>query len=238
MKTSVLAIIPARGGSKGVLRKNIRSVGGRPLIAYAIDAARGSRRLARVVVTTEDLEIADISRQLGCEVILRPAYLAADDTPMVPVIQHAFLEADRSACSLFSHGILLQPTCPLRTAADVDAALGLLLDSRDSLDSVLSVDLVSDYHPARMYVFDGDLLAPYAPEPPGRLRQNLPDVYHRNGAIYAFTRATLESGTLIGRRTRPYAMPRERSLNIDDEWDLLLADLYLTHRVSHDGTHS
>lgn len=236
-ETSVLAIIPARGGSKGVPRKNIRNVGGRPLIAYTIDAARNSRWLSRVVVTTDDSEIGDVARKCGCEVIPRPANLAADDTPMVPVVLHALRKVEETCPMSFTHGILLQPTCPLRTAQDIDGALGIMLEDAQDLDSVVSVDLVADYHPARMYTLNGDILLPYAAEPPERLRQNLPAVYHRNGAIYAFTRATLESGTLIGRRARPYVMPHERSLNIDDEWDLLVADLYLNYRASRNDTY-
>lgn len=230
MGLTCLGIIPARGGSKGVVRKNIRSVAGRPLIAYTIDAARDSHRLTRFVVSTEDAEIAEVARSLGCEVVDRPVELAADDTPMVPVARHALETVERAAGVRFDYGVILQPTTPLRTGEDIDRALQILIETQ--ADSVISVYRVFDHHPARMYRLENERLVPYAPELPSRLRQELPPVYHRNGAIYAFRRALVEDeGTLIGPDTRPHIMPAERSINIDNEMDLLLADLVLRRRM-------
>ena len=229
MDFSVLGIIPARGGSKGVPRKNIRTVAGRPLIAYTIDAVKASKRLARFVVSTDDEEIATVARSHGCEVLHRPAELAADDTPMLPVVRHALEAVEADERKRFDYAIILQPTVPLRTGDDIDRALALLVET--GADSVISVYQVFDHHPARMYrLVDGRLVS-YAPEPPDRPRQDLPPVYHRNGAIYAFRRELIEeTGTFMGPDTRPLIMPRERSINIDDELDLLLADLMLSRR--------
>jgi len=222
----VLGIIPARGGSKGVVRKNIRVVAGRPLIAYVIDAAKTSRRLSQFVVSTDDEEIAGVARSLGCNVVIRPEDLAADDTPMLPVVRHALRTVEQSHEIRFDYGVILQPTTPLRIGEDIDQAMEILIKTR--ADSVISVYRVLDRHPARMYRLDDGRLVPYATEPPGRLRQDLPPVYHRNGAIYAFRRTLLdENETLIGENTRPYLMPPERSINIDEEIDLLLADLMI-----------
>lgn len=221
----MLGITPARGGSVGVPRKNIRPIAGRPLIAYTIEAAMASQRLSCFVVTTDDVEIADVSRQWHCPVLMRPPELAADNTPMVPVVEHV-LTTLRPTHGEFDFVVLLQPTTPLRTADDIDKAVELLEES--GADSVISVYQVADHHPARMYRLVEGRLIPYEAEPPGSLRQELPPVYHRNGAIYA-CRYTLivEQHTLMGPDCRPYVMPRSRSLNIDDEFDLRIADCLL-----------
>ena len=231
MKPACLAIIPARGGSKGVPRKNIRLVAGLPLIAYSIQAAQASQTLTHCVVSTEDEEIASVARSFGAEVLPRPAELAGDKTPMPPVVRDVFTTLETRLGLRFDYGVLLQPTAPLRTAADIDAALSLLRETR--ADSVVSVYRVYDHHPARMYRLENERLVPLQAEPSGSLRQDLPAVYHRNGAIYAFRRSLLdEIDGLLGPDTRPYIMPEERSVNIDNEIDLLLADLLLNRLKS------
>ncbi len=228
----ILGIIPARGGSKEVPRKNIRMVAGRPLVAYSIEAAKGSRLLTDFVTSTEDLEIATVAKELGSPLLMRPKELAADDTPMLAVVQHA-LTALESDTVRFDYVTLLQPTTPQRFSEDIDAALTLLI--KTGADSVVSVYQVSDHHPARMYRLVDGRLVPYDSEPPDRLRQGLPAVYHRNGAIYACHRALIkEKGTLVGLDIRPYIMPRGRSINIDDELDLVLADLLLRRQQGPD----
>lgn len=221
---NTLAIIPARGGSKAVLRKNIRLVAGLPLIVYTIKSAQASRSLTRVVVSTEDDEISEISKSFGCEVIRRPPELAKDDTPTVPVVQHVFSVFNEKG-EHFDYGVVLQPTSPLRTGADIDAALRILSES--DADSVVSVYQVSDHHPARMYRLVNGQLVPYDDSIRSMRRQDLPPVYHRNGAVYAFRRKVLEQDTLLGKKILPYIMPEERSLNVDNENDLRLADLIL-----------
>jgi CMP-N,N'-diacetyllegionaminic acid synthase len=220
-----LGIIPARGGSKGVKHKNVRLVGGRPLIAYTLQAAAGSQALTRSVVSTDDEAIAAVAREYGAPVLIRPPELAADNTPMVPVIQHA-LRVQAAYGEHYDAVVVLQPTAPLRQAADIDASLRLLADT--GADTVLSVCDAGDHHPARMYRLADGYLQPYAPEPPARLRQALPPVYHRNGAIYACWTRVLDGDTLIGERVRPYLMPRARSINIDEEFDLAIADFMLS----------
>jgi CMP-N-acetylneuraminic acid synthetase len=134
----VLAVIPARAGSKGIPGKNIRPLNGRPLLAYSVDAARESRTVTRVVVSTDDEEIARVAREAGAEVpFLRPAALAGDAVPMLDTLQQvvaALKSADAYCPDII---VLLQPTSPLRTAAHVDAAVTLLLET--SADSVVSV---------------------------------------------------------------------------------------------------
>ncbi|MEM7116543.1 MAG: acylneuraminate cytidylyltransferase family protein [Chloroflexota bacterium] len=217
MKT--LALIPARGGSKGVPRKNVRLLAGKPLIAYSIAAAQQSKLVSHFLTSTDDDEIASAAQAYGSPVLRRPPHLAADDTPMIPVIQHALAQFEAP----FDYFVLLQPTTPQRTAADVDAALQLLIDTQ--ADSVISVYQVEDHHPTRMYHLEGGRLIPYAEEPKERLRQGLTAVYHRNGAIYACRPRLIQTNnTLIGPDARPYLMPRNRSLNIDDELDFTFAE--------------
>lgn len=226
----ILAIIPARGGSKGIPRKNIRLVADRPLIAYSVEAAKGSRVLTHFVVSTDDVEIAGVAGELGAPVVMRQAHLAADDTPMLPVVEHALATLEPRT-GRYEYVAILQPTAPQRTAGDIDAALTLLVES--GADSVVSVYQVHDHHPARMYRLVEGRLVPYESETSDRLRQGLSEVYHRNGAIYACRRALIEEKrTLIGSDTRPYIMPRGRSINIDDELDLAVADLLLRQEMA------
>ena len=229
MKASCLGIIPARGGSKGVLRKNIRLVAGQPLIAYSIQAAQMSQTLTHFIISTEDAEIANVAREYNAEVMPRPIELAGDKSPMLPVVRNVFSTLEARLGMRFEYGVLLQPTAPMRTTADIDQAMKILCET--GADSVVSVYRVYDHHPARMYRMELERLVPLENEPIGRLRQDLPAVYHRNGAIYAFRRELIdEVESLIGADTRPYIMPEERSVNIDNETDLMLADLLL-HRL-------
>ncbi len=226
MAPNILGLIPARGGSKGVLRKNIRIVAGEPLISYSIQAALKSGLLNPVIVSTDDREIAEVSAAFGAEVLMRPDHLAGDETPMIPVIRHVIKQLERERDIHFDCCVLLQPTAPMRTAEDINAAVNILMET--GADSVVSVYKVSDHHPSRMYRIENDRLVPLQGEPQNRLRQSLPPVYHRNGAVYAFQRSLIErADTIIGPDVRPYVMPEDRSVNIDNEIDLLLADLLL-----------
>jgi|CXWL01.1.fsa_nt_gi N-acylneuraminate cytidylyltransferase len=220
----VLGIIPARSGSKGVLRKNIREVAGYPLIAYTIAAAQASQSLTRCIVSTDDRETAEISASFGCEVLNRPSELAQDDTPTITVIQHVFEMLEKQG-DYFDFGLVLQPTSPLRTGPDIDSALHAL-DKSDA-DSIVSVYQVSDHHPARMYNLENGHLVSFDEKFASARRQELPPVYHRNGAIYAFRRELLQQNTLMGQKILPYIMAEDRSLNIDNEYDLVLADFIL-----------
>jgi CMP-N,N'-diacetyllegionaminic acid synthase len=231
--STTLGIIPARGGSKGVPRKNIRVVAGEPLIAYSIKSAQSSCRLTHFVVSTDDDEIASVAHSYGANVLMRPAALATDSTPMLPVVRHAFVELEEKHGFRFDFGVIMQPTSPMRTAADIDQVLEIL--ERTDADTVVSVYRVFDHHPARMYRLENDLLVPFSDEPAGRLRQDLPPVYHRNGALYAFRRETIdEQDNLLGTNLRAYIMPEERSVNIDNEVDLQLAGLLIEKKKSND----
>ena len=216
----VLGVIPARGGSKGVPRKNLRILAGRPLLAYTADAARGSSRLTRTIVSTDDAEIADSARQLGLDVpFMRPAALAGDDTLMLPVLQHAW-RAMSDQGFVADVVVLLQPTSPLRRGAHIDAALELLEAS--GADSVVSVvEVPHQYNPASVMRLDGGRLHPFLPGPSVLRRQDKPRVFARNGPAVAAVRShVLEGGSLYGDDTRAFVMTPEESVDVDSAVDL------------------
>lgn len=222
---NTLAIIPARGGSKGVPRKNLRMVAGQPLISYAIQAARQSIRLTSFVVTTDSEEIASVAREYEALTLLRPPELAQDGTPMLPVALHTLEQVEKTTDEHFDAILLLQPTSPIREGRDIDGVIAILEDD-PAVDGVISVCPMDDTHPARMYaVDDSGWMNPLWLEWETMQRQRLPVVYYRNGSIYAVRRsALLEQQTLMPARKKAYIMPREWLANIDDERDLIIAD--------------
>jgi CMP-N-acetylneuraminic acid synthetase len=226
---NILGVIPARGGSKSVPRKNIALLNGKPLIAYTIEAAQGSQSLTHFVVSSEDPEIIAVAKRHGAPVpFVRPAEMATDEAPSLPVVQHAVREMERLQGVTYEIIVLLQPTTPLRQPEDIDAAIRKLVDT--GADSVISVCDVGAYHPARMrQIIDDQLVELPIREPKEMLRrQDLPPVYIRNGAIYATRRAVvMEQNSMSGKVCRPYIMPEERSVNVDSKLDLLLAEILL-----------
>lgn len=226
----IVGIIPARGGSKGIPRKNIALLSGKPLLAWTVEAALSSKILDRVIVSTEDGEIASIARSLGAEVpFMRPSELAEDATPGIDPVLHALDSLERDGYRP-AWTMLLQPTSPLRTSEDILGASATA--SRTGADIVVSVceavpppAWVRKINAAGVledYFYQGSL--------PG-IRQELPKAYALNGAIYLASvqvlrlRKSFHSG-----RVHAYVMPRERSLDIDTPWDLELAEMVLSRR--------
>lgn len=210
----ILAVIPARGCSKGVPRKNIRMVGGKPLIAYTIEAALQSRFVDAVVVSSEDDEILKVAARHGAQCLLRPESLALDTTPGVAPVLHAVEHLPG-----FDQVILLQPTSPLRMAMDIDTALEHC--SNQGAASCVAV-CEAEVPPARMFDLSENfrLRRLVEKEPPNR-RQDLPPAYVVNGAIYiADTQWLTQNQKFISSETVGYLMPRDRSLDIDTELDL------------------
>jgi CMP-N,N'-diacetyllegionaminic acid synthase len=227
----VLGIITARGGSKGVPGKNLKLLAGKPMLAYTIEAALGCAALDRVILSTEDAAIAEMGRSLRCEVpFIRPAELSRDDTPHLPVIQHAAAWMRDHAHYLPDAVMVLQPTSPLRTSADIAAAIALLESS--GADSVLSVSAVPGHsHPSRTLRLDASGQAVlFATGEPVRKRinrrQDLPPAWVMNGAIYAVRSGVLLGAdpSLYGDRVVAYCMPAERSISIDDMDDWTAAE--------------
>jgi CMP-N,N'-diacetyllegionaminic acid synthase len=219
----VLGIIPARGGSKGVSRKNLRELDGKPLLAWTIEAALASR-LDRVLVSTDDPEIAAAAVAWGAEApFLRPADLATDSASSIPVLQHAvrFCEASGETVDAV---MMLQPTSPMRLASDIDGALEKM-EADPACDSVISVVPVSEY-PARMKYLENGVLVdpPFCEAYENQPRQELVPMYIRSGAIYLVRRSVLmEKSSLKGARCLAQILPKDRSVNIDNPSDLELA---------------
>lgn len=211
----VLAVIPARGGSKGLLGKNLMRIAGRPLLAWSVDAARAARSVDRVVLSSDDEATMAAARNCGCEVpFRRPAALATDTATTIDVLMHAI-------DALPGHDVivLLQPTSPLRTAEDIDAACERLAIS--GAPACVSVS-PAEQSPYWMYRLGHNQdLVPIVEAPPGvTRRQDLPPVYVLNGAIYVANIAWLrEARTFVTRETVAYVMPVERSIDIDTSAD-------------------
>lgn len=213
-------------------RKNVALVAGKPLIAWTIEAAQKSKLVDRVLVSTDDDEIAQISKQHGAEVpFKRPAELAQDNSPHMPVVIHAVQWLNTNHANQFEDIVLLQPTSPLRTAEDIDSAVNLLHETR--ADSVVSVSEARSHPFLVKQLAEDGRLEDFMPKPSGYLaRQNLPPVYVINGAVYVARRdVLLEQQTFYTKRTYAYVMPAERSLDIDTPWDLHLAGLILSERA-------
>lgn len=206
MPVKIIGLIPARGGSKRVERKNIADLGGEPLVAWSIRVALASKSLSSVWVSTEDQAIAHVAWLFGAKHLVRPPELARDDTPMMPVVAHAF-----DVLVNFDAIMLLQPTSPFRTPADIDAAAALLGDGADAVVSVTDApdDLVFELgHANRMRPFQ-------------RLVQC-------NGAIYLLTRDAFERGLdWYSGISYAYRMPKDRSLDIDTPLDLEIARMMI-----------
>jgi CMP-N,N'-diacetyllegionaminic acid synthase len=225
-----LAIIPARGGSKGLPRKNLRSLSGKPLIAHTIEAARVARSVQRIVVSTESSEIAEVGRQYGAEVpFLRPSELASDETPTLPVLQHVLAQLEATEGCTPEIIVLLQPTSPLRQAEDIDRAVALL--ERSGADSVVSL-CAAEHHPAWMRRLEGNRVLPFLEnEAEYTRRQDMPPVYRLNGAVYVTRRRILmEENRILGLDTRGLVMDAESSVDIDTLLDLKVADLIMQER--------
>lgn len=229
MSKLTLAIIPARGGSKGVPNKNIRVVAGKPLIAYSIESGLKSKLISHLVVSTDSEAIAQVSKELGAKVpFMRPAELATDMAASLPVIQHAVKEMEAQLGVLFDCIVMLQATCPLRSTKDIDEAVTKFYDT--GADSVISVVSVGGNHPLRMKRIVGDQLVNYIEQgvEDMRPRQVLPPTYIRNGALYITKRdIIMNENSFIGSDCRAFVMPDDRSINIDKFEDMLIAEYYL-----------
>jgi len=218
----ILGLIPARGGSKGIPRKNIKLIADKPLIAWTIEAALHSSCLSAVMVSTEDEEIAEVARHLGAEVpFLRPPALSQDTTPGVDPVLHMLEHMPG-----FDGVLVLQPTSPLRSTEDIDKCIGLAEDSQAY--SVVSVS-EPEKHPYWMYRLGSDRrLHALIEAPPAFRRQELPLIYALNGALYyARTDWLLQHRTFVTPETVAYVMPQERSVDIDTPIDWKLAELLL-----------
>lgn len=215
---SLLALIPARGGSKGIPRKNIKELCGKPLIAWSIEIAHESDSVDKVVVSTDDEEIAEIALNYGAEVpFLRPLELAQDETPGIDPVLHALNKLPK-----FDMLLLLQPTSPLRTASDID---GIIKMCRENQAPAAVSICESSKHPNWMFYCGEDgTMSQYMDIPIATRRQDLPKIYTVNGALYlAKTKWLKQNKSFFSADTLGYKMPSDRSMDIDScfDWEVV-----------------
>lgn len=218
----VLAVIPARGGSKGLPGKNVRPLAGKPLLAWSVEAARASKYVDRVVLSSDDPEIMAVARAAGCEVpFTRPADLATDSARVQDVIIHALDSLGED----FGYVVLLQPTSPLRSTADIDACV-------ETCEATRAPGCVSVTRPAKspywMFFLDEDGTGHpvLGGDNTGKQRQDLPQAYVLNGAVYVVEVAQFrESLSFVCPDTRFHVMPEDRSCDIDTELDFAFAEI-------------
>jgi len=236
----ILCIIPARGGSKSVPRKNIKLLAGRPLIAYSIQASVESRLINRVIVSTEDSQVAAVAKEYGAEIpFLRPTELSLDDVTDLPVVRHCLdwlKERENYIPDIVVH---IRPTAPLRTSKHIDEAIELFLNSPDA-DSVRSV-CRAGLHPLKMWKTHAGWLVPFVPpdvygisEAYNEPRQKLPKAFVQNGAVDVIrTEVINRFHSMAGQRIKPYLMDEIDSVNIDGPMDWALAEVIMTSRSRH-----
>lgn len=218
----ILAIIPARGGSKGVLRKNIKMLAGKPLIAWTIEEAKKSKYISRLILSSEDDEIINVAKKYGCEVpFKRPIELAQDNTPGIEPVLHAI---EKLGADDYDFVILLQPTSPLRTIEDIDGCIEFALKNKS--DFVVSVT-EPNKSPYWMYKLKSNgTMEPLIQQiVTATRRQDLSKVYALNGALYfGKIKKILKEKSFLTNSTKAYIMPINRSFDIDNELDFIICD--------------
>lgn len=206
-----LGVIPARGGSKGIPRKNVKVIAGKPLIAWSILAAQKADTLNRFVVSTDDSEIADVARQYGADVLMRPGSLATDEAPMIPVLQHASSEIPAENI------VLLQPTSPVRDAGLIDECVREFRKQKaDNLATGFTCHLME--------------YGTYTSR-----RQELAGFFHDDGNVYVVKSGLIRKGTMMGKIVMRKEISREQNFEIDEEFDFWLSEQILLKRAGASG---
>ena len=225
----MLALITARGGSKGLPKKNIKLLKGKPLIAYSIEAAINAASIDKIIVSTDCLDIAAMAKKYGADVpFMRPAHLAEDDSLTIDNLQYTIERYARENSITVDEFCLLQPTSPLRQACDIDAAIELFHQKK--ADSVISY--CQENHPISWHKNlnkDGRLTDIFKDNGLGNRQQHIPTVYP-NGAVYIFKTALIQQGIYESDKTYAYMMPRSRSVDIDTADDFTFAEYLIESR--------
>lgn len=225
-EAKVLGVITARAGSKGIPGKNIKLLGGKPLIAYSVLVGKQCVTLTDLIVSTDGEEIAAVAKSLGAEVpFLRPAEFASDTATHIGVMEHAILFMENARGYRYDYAVILQPTSPFRVPEDVDLTVTKLVAS--GADSAVTlVEVTNDQHPIKAKKLEGDRVLPFCiPEIEGTRRQDLPKAYRRSGAVYAMRRDLLvHDKRLYGDNIVGHVVPRERSIDIDEPIEWVIAE--------------
>ena len=237
----ILAIIQARGGSKSIPGKNIKNLAGKPLIAWTIEAAKKSKMINRVIVSTDDLEIAKIAKKFGAEVpFLRPAEFATDTAKSWGLLNHALIWLKENENYEPDAVVQLKPTNPLRRAEHIDQCVKIFLESKN-IDSLITVTK-SPVHPLKTWKFEkNDLLVPFVPENIYGIkeaakfpRQSLPEVFVQNSCVHVIRPKTiLKKKSSIGQKIKGVVMEREDSINIDSPIDFKIAEIIMKERKKY-----
>lgn len=233
----VLGIIQARGGSKSIPKKNIKELAGKPLIAWTIEEAKKSKAITRLIVSTDDKEIAEISRSYGAEVpFIRPTEFATDQAKSIGVLKHALKWLADNEKYNPDAVVQLKPTNPLRRVEHIDKCLEVFFNS-PNIDAVITITK-SPAHPLKSWKFTGEFLEPFVPEKVYGIkeaakmpRQTLPEAYVNNSCVHVINPKTiLEKNSSIGTKVKGVVLSREDSINIDDKLDFKIAQILIKER--------
>lgn len=228
----ILALIPARGGSKGLPGKNLRLLGGKPLIVWSVEAGLRSQHIDSVMVTTDSEEIARVSKKAGASVpFLRPARLASDDSPTFEAVAHALEYCKRHLGKTYDYIALLEPTSPLRERGDIDRMIEKLVDNKEKYDAIISVGEVRE-HPSLLKRIRGDKLQPFCRglKATSRRQDNTPAYFPFGVAYIVRTSVLLREKSFYPRRKTFYLIQRHQNYEIDDLCDFLCVETILKHR--------
>ncbi len=229
----ILGIVAARKGSKRVIGKNLRMLAGKPVCTWVIEAALGARRLDRLVVSSDDEQVLEIARRYGDHLpLLRPPELATDTSPALEYVRHALAALEALGEGPYDGVCVLPAAAPLVTAADIDGTIDLF--ARTGAETAVSVvEIDHAIHPFKLKVLEGDRLMPWLVDEAGRMAAHeLPKIFVRNGAVYVSRRDVLDRyQSVVGRDQRAYVMPAERSVDLNTEMDMKMAEWLLERRA-------
>jgi CMP-N,N'-diacetyllegionaminic acid synthase len=227
----ILAIIPARGGSKGLHKKNIRMMNGIPLICYSIEHALSSKLLDAIIVSTDDAEIKTVSENAGAQVILRPEEFAKDNSPTIDAVKHV-IDTLKSQGKNFDIIALLEPTSPIRKDDDIDKCIISFVDNYEGADALVSLGEVTLENPYNMKVIENNFLSPLLKsEQKFTQRQQMPKTFFPYGVMYMIKIDTLDAEkTFYPKRTMPYYIERWQNYEIDDIYDFMAVEAVINYR--------
>jgi CMP-N-acetylneuraminic acid synthetase len=230
----ILGIIPARANSKRVPGKNLRLLNGKPLVQYAIDASLHSNLFSIIVVSSDSREILDLAKTHGNKIIVieRPDKYATDDSPAIEYVQHALEYLKQSQGKQFDYVAIIQPSSPLTKGNDIDNTIQLMLDY-DAECGVSIREVPYDLHPSKYLFLKNNKIESFLNETQiEQIKNEEQKFYVRNGSVYVSSIKLIREGKLLSQNCAAYIMPAERSVDINDEMDLLLAEFLLKRQMS------
>lgn len=228
----VLAIIPARGGSKRIPYKNKKKLAGKELVRYAIETSLNAKKISSIVVSSDDQDILNIAGQYsGIIPLVRPAEISGDQAPAITYVQHALDYMLQNFDRRYDMIVIVQPSSPFTLSLDIDETIALLENNVEADSAVSVMKLDHSIHPAKLKTMVNSELIPYLEEEKGRMTVNeLPELYIRNGSVYASRITNIINNHIIGKKCFGYVMPRERSIDINDPLDFEFAEFKIYNK--------